>query len=257
MCSLPNEVTSENAPRLAARVSTPSSPLCNTHLISPFSLLCQDYNEKDQKTWQGLGDLRSVPMKAVYDKFGLDEGTTDFIGHSLALNRDDGYMQRPAYDTVMAIKLYAESLARFGGNSPYIYPLYGLGELPQAFARLSAVYGGTYMLSKADATVVYDEAGVAVGVSSEGATARAKMIVGDPSYFPGKTRKTKEVVRAMCIMSHPIPSTDDAHSAQIIIPYKQSGAGARAGEMIALPASRKWSPRRGHLCRAMSVRSHL
>lgn len=28
-------------------------------------------------------------------------------------------------------QLYAESLARFGGGSPYIYPLYGLGELPQ------------------------------------------------------------------------------------------------------------------------------
>ena len=28
------------------------------------------------------------------------------------------------------------------GKSPYLYPLYGLGELPQAFARLAAVYGG-------------------------------------------------------------------------------------------------------------------
>jgi Rab GDP dissociation inhibitor len=51
------------------------------------------------------------------------------------------------------IKLYSESLARFNTGSPYIYPLYGLGELPQAFARLSAVYGGTYMLNKSDAQV--------------------------------------------------------------------------------------------------------
>jgi len=29
-----------------------------------------------------------------------------------------------------------------------LYPLYGLGELPQGFARLSAIYGGTYMLDK-------------------------------------------------------------------------------------------------------------
>jgi Rab GDP dissociation inhibitor len=34
------------------------------------------------------------------------------------------------------------------GKSPYLYPLYGLGELPQGFARLSAIYGGTYMLDK-------------------------------------------------------------------------------------------------------------
>ena len=41
----------------------------------------------------------------------------------------------------------------------------------QAFARLSAVYGGTYMLSKPDAAVVYKD-GKAVGVSSMGETAR-------------------------------------------------------------------------------------
>lgn len=36
--------------------------------------------------------------------------------------------------TVEKIKLYHESLMRFydqGIRSPYIYPLYGLGELPQ------------------------------------------------------------------------------------------------------------------------------
>ena len=105
--------------------------------------------------------------------------------------------------------MYAESMARFGGDSPYIYPLYGLGELPQAFARLSAVYGGTYMLNKPGCEVLFDDAGRACGVRSEGETARAPLVVGDPSYFPGKCRLTTRVIRAMCIMNHPIPNTDD------------------------------------------------
>ncbi len=109
----------------------------------------------------------------------------------------------------MAIKMYAESMARFGGDSPYIYPLYGLGELPQAFARLSAVYGGTYMLNKPGCEIVYDDAGRACGVRSEGETAKAPLVVGDPSYFPDKCVRTGRVIRAMCIMSHPIPSTND------------------------------------------------
>jgi hypothetical protein len=33
--------------------------------------------------------------------------------------------------STLSLQLYAESLLRFGGGSPYIYPLYGLGELPQ------------------------------------------------------------------------------------------------------------------------------
>ncbi len=41
-------------------------------------------------------------------------------------------MAMPAWPTVQKIKLYYESLLRFEQtNSPYIYPMYGLGELPQ------------------------------------------------------------------------------------------------------------------------------
>jgi len=103
----------------------------------------------------------------------------------------------------------------------------------QAFARLSAVYGGTYMLHKSDAKVEYDEAGKAVGVTSEGETAKCKFVVGDASYFPSKTRVTSQVVRALCVLSHPIPSTDNAHSAQIILPQKQVGrrSGGAGGLM--------------------------
>lgn len=44
------------------------------------------------------------------------------------------YMDKPCIETINRIKLYSESLARYG-NSPYLYPMYGLGELPQGFAR--------------------------------------------------------------------------------------------------------------------------
>lgn len=43
------------------------------------------------------------------------------------------------------------------------------------------MYGGTYMLSKPDLEVVYSKEGVATGVQSEGETAKAKFVVGDPS----------------------------------------------------------------------------
>eukprot|EP00698_Gefionella_okellyi_P007208 TRINITY_DN174_c0_g1_i2.p1 TRINITY_DN174_c0_g1~~TRINITY_DN174_c0_g1_i2.p1 ORF type:complete len:203 (+),score=47.21 TRINITY_DN174_c0_g1_i2:56-610(+) len=67
------------------------------------------------------------------------------------------------------------------------------------------------------------EDGKAVGVKSEGETARAKFVVGDPSYFPGLTRKTGQVARAICILSHPVANIKECESAQIIIPQKQVG----------------------------------
>ena len=44
------------------------------------------------------------------------------------------YLDEPAIDTIKRMQLYFDSMTRYG-DSPYIYPLYGLGELPQALAR--------------------------------------------------------------------------------------------------------------------------
>jgi Rab GDP dissociation inhibitor len=187
-----------------------------------FFLYVQNYRADDPRTHEGR-DLRRLPMGALYAEFGLDPATIDFIGHALALHTDDAYMSAPAADTVARIQLYHDSLYRYEGvRSPYLYPLYGLGELPQAFARLAAVHGGTYMLAKADAQVVWED-GVAVGVAADGATARAPTIIGDPSYFPGRCHTVARVVRATCLLSHAVPGTGDAGSAQIILPQKQTG----------------------------------
>ena len=48
-------------------------------------------------------------------------------------------------ETVKSIQLYVRSLERYG-KSPYIYPMYGLGGLPEGFSRLCAIHGGTFML---------------------------------------------------------------------------------------------------------------
>lgn len=187
-----------------------------------FFIYVQDYEESDPKSHEGL-DLSKVTARELITKYGLEDDTIDFIGHALALHFDDSYLDGPASDFVKRMKLYAESLARFQGGSPYIYPLYGLGELPQAFARLSAVYGGTYMLNKPECKVEFDSNGKTYGVTSEGETAKCKKVVCDPSYLPDKVKKVGKVARAVCIMSHPIPDTNDSHSAQVILPQKQLG----------------------------------
>ncbi|ORY83640.1 putative secretory pathway GDP dissociation inhibitor 1 [Protomyces lactucae-debilis] len=178
------------------------------------------YKEDDAATHQSLNLDRNT-MTEVYYKFGLEKGTQDFIGHAMALHLDDAYLNQPARETYKRIVLYLNSVARYG-KSPYLYPLYGLGELPQGFARLSAIYGGTYMLDKKIDEIVY-EGGKAVGVKSGGETARAKKIIGDPSYFPEKVKKVGRVIRATCLLTHPIPNTDDVDSVQIIIPQNQIG----------------------------------
>lgn len=60
--------------------------------------------------------------------------TKTYIFFKLFLLSSVSYLDVPCLDTINRIKLYSESLARYG-KSPYLYPLYGLGELPQGFAR--------------------------------------------------------------------------------------------------------------------------
>lgn len=173
-------------------------------------------------------------MKEVYDKFGLEATTRDFIGHSMALYQTDEYILQKgaAKETVQRIRLYVNSMARYG-KSPYIYPLYGLGELPQGFARLSAIYGGTYMLNTSIDEVEYEKGRVAGikatmrerGEDSEGTqfSTKTKMIIADPSYFPGKAQVVGKLLKAICILNHPVANTDNSDSAQLIIPQSQVG----------------------------------
>jgi len=186
--------------------------------VGKFLEFVGEYEENDPKTHKGY-DLKKKTTAELFNEFGLASESIDFIGHAMALYQNDDYLKLPALEPVKRTRLYGESVLRYG-NSPYIYPLYGLGEMPQGFARLSAIYGGTYMLNKPVEQIIYDN-GRVVGVKSEGEIAKCKMVIGDPSYFPDKVKKTGQVVRSICILAHPIPGTNDAESAQIIIPFKE------------------------------------
>jgi Rab GDP dissociation inhibitor len=188
----------------------------------------QNYEQDDAKTHQGC-DCTQKTSAWCYDYWKLEDATKIFTGHAVALYLDDDYLNRPALEMVERCKLYAYSVSRYG-NSPYIYPKWGLGMLPEGFSRRCAVFGGIYMLNveeKKDFVekIVYDDAGVACGVQSEGKVAKCKQIIADPSYFLGtdKIKPNGQVARCICIMSHPIEQTSNADGCQVIFPAKSIG----------------------------------
>jgi Rab GDP dissociation inhibitor len=184
-----------------------------------FLMYTQDYDATKPSTHQGK-NLNKTTAAQLFDEYSLQPDTRDFIGHAMALYLNDDYLNQPAAEFVERVQMYGESLSRYG-SSPYLYPLYGLGELPQAFARLSAIFGGTYMLNKPIQSITYDQETKMHLITSEGETAKTKMIIGDPSYFPDKVKKIGQVIRCICVLTHPIPNTGDVNSVQIIIPQKQ------------------------------------
>lgn len=224
-----------------------------------FFQYCVTVDETNPSTWNNH-NLYVKNMGDLFKVFDLDSNTIDFIGHSLALQSNDSYLKEPALETIKKIKLYMNSIMRFG-KSPYLYPLYGLGELPQGFARLSAIYGGIYMLDTSVDGFVYDQSEKIKGVriitnhseaekitrdlstlivsedessninidntasttTNESNTVYyAPKIICDPSYASDRVCLTHRVIRAICLLNHAIPSTS-ANSCQIILPQRQLG----------------------------------
>lgn len=178
----------------------------------------------DASTWNTVYkaplDLKKDNITHAYTSFELEESTQNFVGHAMCLYPNDSYKETaPASEVIERIQLYSKSVLRYG-KSPYVYPLYGLGELPQSFSRLSALYGGTYMLDKPVDEVVMTN-GVVSGVRSGEETAKCSSVICDPSYAPHKVKKVGQVVRAICILNHPIDGLQGVLSAQIIIPQSE------------------------------------
>lgn len=185
-----------------------------------FLMFVEAYDKEKPSTHMNGKTMDKVTMKELYDYYGLDNNTQSFVGHAMALHRDDDYLLEPAEASVEAIKLYAYSLQRYG-KSPYIYPLYGLGGLPEGFSRLCAIHGGTFMLNRSVDEILFKN-GKAWGIKAGNEVAKAPIVVGDPSYFgEEKSRVTGKVIRSICLLDHPIKDTDNAESVQIIIPAAQ------------------------------------
>lgn len=91
-------------------------------------------------------DLNKIPFETIIKKFDLELNTVDFIGHAVALYTNDDFKKMPAIEVVDKIKLYMDSVGRYG-ESPFIYPIYGLGGIPEGFSRMCAIHGGTFMLN--------------------------------------------------------------------------------------------------------------
>jgi len=215
-------------------LNTPLMGLLEKNRFRKFLVYMDQYKLSDPATHQDK-DLTTMTMRQLYESFGLQPDSQQFISHAMALQLDEDHMDLPAAPTVEALQTYMYSLSRYG-TSPYIYPLYGLGGLPESFSRICAVHGGTFMLNQ-DIDEIIMEGGKATGVKAGKQMAKASMVIGDPSYFDKSlVRSTGSVVRCICILDHPIPNTNATNfagikigsgepleSIQIVIPGPQVG----------------------------------
>lgn len=188
-----------------------------------------EYDEALSTNSKKLQNLDKMTAGELYKSYGLGESAQQFTGHAIGLYPNSDYLKGSARDLVKRAQLYANSVARYG-NSPYIYPKWGLGGLPEGFSRRCAVHGGVYMLNSEEKEnfiekIHYDDDGLVTGVQVGGDIAKCKLVIGDPSYWldTDKIERKHYICRVICILDHAIAGTTDADSCQIILPYEETG----------------------------------
>ncbi|XP_047463527.1 rab proteins geranylgeranyltransferase component A 1 [Mugil cephalus] len=99
-----------------------------------FLTSCMEETE-EQKAYNGRPYLEFLRDQQLGDNL------QHFLLHSIAMVTED----TPTEEGLASTRHFLRSLGRYG-NTPFLFPVYGLGEIPQCFCRMCAVFGGIYCL---------------------------------------------------------------------------------------------------------------
>ncbi|GMS88219.1 hypothetical protein PENTCL1PPCAC_10394, partial [Pristionchus entomophagus] len=112
--------------------------------------------------WHAAPDQCDVIREAVNTPFidflasqNIQGALANLLTRSLSFLSPAGESPKTG-EAIEGLCRFMDSVGQFG-SSPFLVPLYGSGELPQCFSRLSAVFGGIYCLARPVEGIVESE----------------------------------------------------------------------------------------------------
>jgi len=165
--------------------STNEISVVEKRMLMKLLTLCHEYaKDPDNKEFQGFEDKTFVEY---LDSKKLTDNLTHYVLYAIAMSTQ----KTTCMEGIERTQRFLTSLGRYG-NTPFLWPMYGSGELPQCFCRLCAVFGGVYHLKRAANSVIVSGsrcAGIVSG-SQRLATDHLVMAVSDaPKSFLLSTPK--------------------------------------------------------------------
>lgn len=179
--------------------NTKTLTIVEKRLLMKFLTACNDYGEdkcnEDSLEFRGRTFLEYLQAQRVTEKI------SSCVMQAIAMCGPSTSFEEGMQRT----QRFLGSLGRYG-NTPFLFPMYGCGELPQCFCRLCAVYGGIYCLKRAVDDIALDSNSNEFLLSSAGKTLRAKNVVSAPGYTPvSKGIELKpHISRGLFISSSPL-----------------------------------------------------
>ena len=179
-------------------------------------------------------NINEISFKELGNKFGLEENTLDFIGHSIALYSDDNFLENKSIDAIKKIKFYQENLLIINDknkslqyySTPFIYPIWGFQKIYKNYEREMYLYDYKYQDENDVDEILYDEKNIFKGIKTKkGEIIHGKILLSSPEYMTkfNKVEKKGKIIRRIIISQTPIFNSNLGDSCQIIIPKMQTG----------------------------------
>ncbi|XP_069109524.1 rab proteins geranylgeranyltransferase component A 2-like [Argopecten irradians] len=208
-------------------------------MLMKLLTFCADYtNHEDQ-----YQDFADKPFKDFLKSQKLTKNICHFVQHSIAMVTDTV----STTEGLARTKKFLHSLGRYG-NTAFLWPLYGSGELPQSFCRMCAVFGGVYCLRTAVSAVIHGADNKCAGVVlTNGQRVNCKYFIIESSYANPEDLKYKakrHVNRGIFITDKSVLHTEDQQLSLMYLP--DSDDGDRPTAVLELPPSSMTCPQGLH-----------
>uniref|UniRef100_F6ZU74 Rab proteins geranylgeranyltransferase component A n=1 Tax=Ciona intestinalis TaxID=7719 RepID=F6ZU74_CIOIN len=163
----------------------------------------QEYQNFREKTFIEFLASRRLSLKAQH-----------FVLYSIAMVSET----TSTLDGLAATHKFLHSLGRYG-NSAFLWPSYGVGEIPQAFCRFSAVFGGTFCLRRYAVGFIKDKTTgrCTAIVDNTGQKIRCGTLILDDLNLPhgANTTSTSSVDRAIYVIDSTVSKSDAEQIIQV------------------------------------------
>lgn len=213
-----NQILTRNESRIE-KVPTSRSEVFKTNQLSmiekrvmmQFIQSCMKDNNF-QDFFASTNDAEQTTFKAFIQSKKFSKSIENYLLNAVAMSNET----QTALDGLKQVKRFLDSVGRFG-DSPFLFSLYGTGELPQCFCRMSAVFGGIYHLSLTlDSLNLVDGSVESVDTKSNTETNsyKCKHLVMDCTYAPLEyldlnNEKNTEISRCVLITNKSLFPTED------------------------------------------------
>eukprot|EP01127_Copromyxa_protea_P005515 TRINITY_DN1543_c0_g1_i1.p1 TRINITY_DN1543_c0_g1~~TRINITY_DN1543_c0_g1_i1.p1 ORF type:complete len:405 (+),score=132.44 TRINITY_DN1543_c0_g1_i1:577-1791(+) len=164
--------------------------------------------EQDTQTLQ---EFQEKPFLEFLQSQQLSANVIKFILYSIVNEENDQEKATTVNtaDAMARLKLFTSSIGRYG-STPYLVPLYGSGELPQAYCRLSAVYGAIFVLARTTQSLeILDNKCVSIETETEKIS--CEHLVGSWEHLPNFVKPDSpifKVSRAIIVSDVPLLPLD-------------------------------------------------